>query len=320
MSQDFTKDLFFSALKEHIEEQHAEGKTGEEILSKMDEQKIENAYSALIEQMTKDCIATLHDSLYERVLQGRANNAHFVVHNEQIWQKCFVASEMMYLIVLEAAEDYRKIFNELPDEQKREMQYRYITICQLHGRACQQYLEILCLLKAGFADGAFARWRSMYELCVVAQFIKQNDESVAKAYYEQSFAEQCEYEWAKTAPCFKDKDYIRFRDILNKCKSITKKWEDQYGLSNKTVHSAPQGTFARLGKPQDLDIVAVGPSDYGLAMPAVNSAIVLAIISALYFTLLHSGDGVLYARVATTWVDKIRDVYSEIEENCFSHD
>ena len=74
-------------------------------------------------------------------------------------------SEMMYIIVTEAIEDYRKIFDEMPDESKRELQYRYLAISQLHGRACQQYLEVLCLLKSGFADGAFARWRSMYELC-----------------------------------------------------------------------------------------------------------------------------------------------------------
>lgn len=322
MSQDFTKDLFFSALEEHIAEQHAEGLTDEEILSKMDDQKIENAYSTLIEQMMKDCISSLHNNLYERVLRERANNARFVVHNEQLWQKGFVASEMMYLIVLEAAEDYRKIFNELPDEQKQEIQYRYTTICQLHGRACQQYLEILCLLKAGFADGAFARWRSMYELCVVAQFIAQNDEIVAKAYWGESFRKNTpEYKWAKKSPCFAHSDKgIRFHDLLNACTPMTKKWEKQYGLANMTVHAAPQGTFARLGKPQDLDIVAVGPSDYGLAMPAVNSAIVLAIISAIYFTLLHSGDGTLYAKVASSWVDKIRDTYSEIEKNSFSKD
>lgn len=320
MSQDFTKNLFFSALKDHIAEQSANGLPIEEITSKIDDQKIESAYSALIEQMTKDCISSLHDNLYERVLQERANTARFMVHNEQLWQKGFVTSEMMYLIVLEAAEDYRKIFDELPDEQKRDIQYRYITICQLHGRACQQYLEILCLLKAGFADGAFARWRSMYELCVVAQFIKQNDESVAKAFYEQSFTSGREYEWAKAAQCFAGKKRIQFSMLLAECKDITDKWQSLYGLSHKAVHAAPQGTFARLGKPQDLDIVVVGPSDYGLAMPAVNSAIVLAIISAIYFTLLHSGDGTLYAKVATTWVDRIRDTYSEIEKNSFNED
>ena len=322
MSQDFTKDLIYNALEEHFAEQHANGLTDEEILSKLDGRRMKKICSTVIKLMAKDCISDLHDNLYERVFQARANNAQFIVHNEQIWQKGFVASEMMYLIVLDAAESYKGIFNELPDEQKQEYQYRHTVICQLHGRACQQYLEILCLLKNGFADGAFARWRSMYELCVVAQFIKQNNEIVAKAYYGESFHNNTtEYRWARKAPRFaQSKDAIRFHDLLDACEPIIARWKKQYGLSNKTVHASPQGTFARLGKPQDLDIVAVGPSDYGLAMPAINSAIMLAIISSIYFELLHSGDGKVYAKVAASWVDKIREVYSEIERDSFQHD
>ena len=322
MSQDFTNDLFLSALRDHINEQHSKGVTDEEIFSKLDDRKIERIYSALIEQMTKDCISDLHDNLYERVLRERANNAQFIVHNEQIWQKGFVASEMMYLIVLDAAESYKEIFNELPDDKKQEVQFRYTAICQLHGRACQQYLEILCLLKAGFADGAFARWRSMYELCVVAQFIKDNEEIVAKAYWGDSLQKNTkEYRWARKAPRFAQcEEAISFRDLLDACDPIIAKWKKQYGLSNKIIHASPQGTFARLGKPQNLDIVAVGPSDYGLSMPAVNSAIALSIISAIFLTLLHSGDGVLYSRVITSWVDKIREVYAEIERTSFPQD
>lgn len=119
MSQDFTHDLFLDALKDHINEQHIKGVTDKEILSKLNDRKIEQIYSTLIEQMAKDCTSDLHDNLYERVLQERANNAQFMVHNEQIWQKWFVASEMMYLIVLDAAESYKEIFNELPDDKKQ---------------------------------------------------------------------------------------------------------------------------------------------------------------------------------------------------------
>ena len=320
MSQDFTKDLFYGAVEDFINEQISKGVTDEEISSILDDQRIAASYLSLVEQMAKDCISNLHDNLYERVLQERSNNAQFLVHNEQIWQKGFVASEMMYIIVTEAIEDYRKIFDEMPNESKRELQYRYLAICQLHGRACQQYLEVLCLLKSGFADGAFARWRSMYELCIVAYFISKNDETVAKAFYDDSFlADAKEYNWAKIAPRFSGKKgKVTFRDILNQCKDVTEKWEKQYGLSNKIVHATAQGTFARLGKPQDIDIIAIGPSDYGLAMPAVNAAIVLAIISSIFFTMLHSGDGGLYAKVTTSWVGKIQEIYTTIERESFS--
>lgn len=318
MSQDFTNDLIFQAL----EAQRAQELADEKICSKMDGQKIEHIRSLLIEQMAKDCVSDLCGNLCERVLQERAENARFMANNEQIWGDGFLVSEMMYLIVLDAAEAYRGIFSELPDEQKQKIHYRYTAIYQLHGRACQQYLEILCLLKAGFADGAFARWRSLYELCIVAQFIAQNDEIVAKAYWGESFCKDTKkYRWARKAPRFaQSKKAIRLNDLLDACEPIIAKWEKQFGLSSEIIHASPQGTFARLGNPENLNFTPVGPSIYGLAMPAVNSACMLAIISAIFFKLLHSGDGALYAEIASSWVDKIRQVYSEIERSSFYQD
>ena len=318
MSHDNTKDLFFEAIKSYYKEQRSKGLTEDEIIDSLDDEKIKTSYISMVKQMTKDSVSMLQNDMYERVLQERSNNAQFMIHNEQIWQKGFVASEMLYLIVIEAAEDYRKIFDDLPNKQKQKIQYRYSAILQLHARTCQQYLEVLCLLKSGFADGAFARWRSMYELCVVAQFISKNNESVAKAYCDELYnADSKDYHWATKAPSFLGKKRVTFRSILNDCKSITEQWEDAYGLSNKVVHATPQSTYGRLGVPPSTDIVPVGPSDYGLAMPAVNAAIILSIISSLFFTMLDSGDGSWYAMVASSWVDHIRSIYTEIEESCF---
>lgn len=58
------------------------------------------------------------------------------------------------------------------------------------------YLEILTLVKNGLADGAFARWRSLFELSVISNFISSNSEEVAKAYYEASEGDGKWYDWA----------------------------------------------------------------------------------------------------------------------------
>ena len=320
MSNDYTADLFFGTVDDIIREQIANGLTEDELKAKFNNENVANAYLELINQMAEDSISSLLLQAEERVHLERQRAIHFERHNEQIWHDGFIASEMMYIIATESAQNYRKIFEDWSEEKQRQIHYKYLALLQLHGRACQQYLEVLCLLKSGFADGAFARWRSMYELCIVAYFISKNDETVAKAFYDDSFlADAKEYNWAKKAPCFSGrKGKVTFRDILNQCKDVTEKWEKQYGLSNKIVHATAQGTFARLGKPQDVDIIAIGPSDYGLAMPAVNAAIVLAIISSIFFTMLHSGDGGLYTKVTTLWVDKIREIYTTIERESFS--
>ena len=61
----------------------------------------------------------------------------------------------MSIIADEILGDYIKKYESTP------MPYRFITLKYIAGRACQVYREIVCLAKHGFADGAFARWRTM---------------------------------------------------------------------------------------------------------------------------------------------------------------
>ena len=320
MSNDYTADLFYGTVEDIIKEQISNGITEDELKTKFNNENVANAYLNLIEQMAEDSVSSLLSQAEERVHIERQRAIHFERHNEQIWHDGFIASEMMYIIATESAQNYRKIFEDLPEEKQRQIRYKYLALLQLHGRGRQQYLEVLCLLRSGFADGAFARWRSMYELCIVAYFISKNDETVAKAFYDDSFlADAKEYNWSKKAPCFSSKKgNVTFRDILNQCKDVTEKWENQYGLSNKLIHATSQGTFDRIGKPKDMDAIIIGPSDYGLVMPAVNAAIVLAIISSIFFTMLHSGDGGVYTKVTTLWVNMIQDIYSTIERESFT--
>jgi hypothetical protein len=105
--------------------------------------------------------------------------------------------------------------------------------------------------------------------------------------------------------------------IQQKCKELEGTWGGQYRLSNKVLHATPQGTFDRIGKPSDFKIVAVGRSDYCVEMPAVNSAITLAIISTNFFTLFPSCDGAIYVNVIAKWLDTVRDRYTDILKNCF---
>lgn len=56
------------------------------------------------------------------------------------------------------------------------------SLVELHARGARIANEILCLLNGGFADGAHARWRTLYELSVVARFIAQHGDETADRY------------------------------------------------------------------------------------------------------------------------------------------
>ncbi|WP_247256127.1 DUF5677 domain-containing protein [Pseudomonas moorei] len=53
---------------------------------------------------------------------------------------------------------------------------------RLHSRAIQVSREISHLLHGGFADGAFARWRTLHETTVILKFIAEGDEDLARRF------------------------------------------------------------------------------------------------------------------------------------------
>lgn len=177
------------------------------------------------------------------------------------------------------------------------------------------------MVKGGFTDGAYARWRSLFELSVILEFISNNDEKVAKAYHSASFTDDARYSWAGAAPCFsewKNPNKITFDKIKEQCSMSTAAWDNQYKLANNVIHATPQGTFDRLGAPSGpQNLTPVGHSVYGLAAPAINAAISLSMIAADYFRFVSSGDSIVYMRVLTKWASLVQEYYTDIEDFCF---
>ena len=202
--------------------------------------------------------------------------------------------DMLYLMILEMSDHYQAYYLDLSDRTRNALKNRYYVLRKLHGRACQQFYEILWLLRGGFADGAYARWRSLFELSVIAEFISQNDEQVAKAFVDSVKTNEVkDYGWAKNAQCFaslKPKASVTFEMIRSQCTTITEDWKKAYKESCQVVHASPLGTLGRMGSPNENRVISTGSSDYGLAPPAVNSAISLMHVTLFYFGLLSQMD------------------------------
>ena len=118
------------------------------------------------------------------------------------------------------------------------------------------------LLRGGFADGAYARWRSLFELSIISEFICQNDEQVAKAFVDfVKTSEEKDYGWAKTAPCFaslKPKANVTFEMIRSQCTTIAGDWKKAYKESCQVVHASPLGTLGRMGSPNETELFLQG--------------------------------------------------------------
>jgi hypothetical protein len=61
---------------------------------------------------------------------------------------------------------------------------KYLALIKIHARALIISNEVITLVKGGYADGAHARWRSLYELAVVSFFLKDNEEYVSRRYLD----------------------------------------------------------------------------------------------------------------------------------------
>lgn len=214
-----------------------------------------------------------------------AADAQFLRNNIEKWGDCFVACDALHVHAVLLNKEYQDdLINTLSEEIKKETCFLHYSLKSNYVRACQIYAEILCLLKNGFANGAFARWRSLYELLVVSEFLMKYGEETAKAFFHSCSNDKQEYEWAKTAGCFGNVNRIRFADLRGKVGTthdfVT---HEEFSQSHKIVHASPVGIFNGVGiRENDINLYD-GPSYWGLAYPATLTVKVFAVLSSLYF-------------------------------------
>ena len=83
--------------------------------------------------------------MFEEVMAFRAEEDEFIIKQEQKWYKGFVASEAMYIMTLEAVEAYVNYVNDLSYEEKFKHHNTFTAMLHIHGRALQEFLEIITL-------------------------------------------------------------------------------------------------------------------------------------------------------------------------------
>jgi len=219
-------------------------------------------------------------------------------HIENIWGDGFALYKLYIESRVKFSNEYLKYiercgrFSENTKKEKVFTAMRYLS-----GRATQVANEILVLLKNGYADAAYARFRTLYELSIISHFIVKHGDNVAQAYMEH---EGNWYDWAKVI--ITDKEKIYFSDI-EKYSGIKadyiKLWDKEYHICNKLIHASSQGTFSRFALKGQMREILIGPCDYGICTPAVNSIESLYHMDCLYF-------GWDEEQLALTWINVLK--------------
>jgi uncharacterized protein DUF5677 len=75
---------------------------------------------------------------------------------------------------------------------------KHQALIKIHARSILISNEIFTLLKSGYVDGAYSRWRSLHELVVISYFLSENSDEVSRRYMEHDiirrFKEAKEYQ------------------------------------------------------------------------------------------------------------------------------
>jgi hypothetical protein len=236
---------------------------------------------------------------------------------ETRWGKSFGLLRMLLTMCREIGQEKAA---RLRKSKARKNRVVRSLLVRKHARACQITAEIVTLMENGFADGAMARWRTLYEVGVVATVIADAGDAMAQKYIDHEVVESKfamdEYARCHVGLGFKpiaarerhrvDRAFIKAvkvhganfgkpygwaSDHLKKKKVTFRDLEDAaqrssmrsyYKMASYNVHAdTSKSIFSRLGVVGDQSIVIAGATDAGFTEPGQNAAIALVQITAL---------------------------------------
>lgn len=275
----------------------------------------------IIENTSKDAAARLLKTL-KRNWPRQANHEYavFEAFREQLELRWGEAFNLLRMLLTSCRELGQETATRLRRSRARKNRILRSLLVRLHARACQITAEIITLMENGFADGAMARWRTLYEVGVVATVIADAGDALARQYIDHEIVESKlamdEYARCQMAMGFKPipnrerrrverafaaavkthgadfgrpygwaaahlkRKRVTFRDL--EAAAQRSAMRAYYKMASYNVHAdTPKSIFCRLGVMGDQSIVVAGATDAGFTDPGQNAAITLVQITAL---------------------------------------
>lgn len=255
------------------------------------------------------------------------------------WKKPIDNLETLIEMSYECAVMYSESFIE---EAEREDNLLFHSLRTIHSRAILTARECLVLLKNGYADGAFSRWRTLYELSVIGGLLfEKKDEDLCERYLDffhvQAYKEEklnrekghpshtgdsfeflkenYNYVIEKYGKNYTKGEYGWANKLLNRERTNFKDIEEAadmghlrgyYKSSSMYIHGNYKASQESLGTMPNIDkMLLVGPSNYGLSIPMQNVAISLVSISSCYLLLYPTIDTMSACSIMKKFMENI---------------
>jgi hypothetical protein len=273
------------------------------------EKSLDDVIPKTADETAASILETLRDRWPTQSRRERIDRQAFEGRLEERWHRPVAGLGMVLTITRELAGTLARQYWPVMKPRERIV---LDVLLRLHARACQVADEILTLIRAGFADGAMARWRTLHEIAVTTLYIQEKGPAAAGRYVAHDAVETLKaanmlnvhaarlgYKpWPRRSV-----DAMRRRVEVLKAKfgrefaapygwaaerpgewvdsfaKVEEKvdlehWRPYYKLASHYVHANPKGILLRLSA-YDSDLLLTGPSNFGLADPGQNALISL---------------------------------------------
>jgi hypothetical protein len=291
---------------------------------------VKKTQSVVIEQIPEimDSMARVYWKSIKRLsddfaTESIAERVAFEARLYSTWRKPFNLFEVFIEMESDLGE---KCIKQLRKRRSKKNKNLANALIRLHAKTCLVSREIAALIRAGYADGAHARWRSLYESVVTMSFLVDQGDAMAKAYLDHELIQKAanlrahQYVASKINERLPSKQEMRrierqrarlkskYENVFDKPygwaasafsgrepkfsdieeKSNFGHWRPYYKLASQSVHAQSHGLYFRLGLAHEpqANLLLANASDFGFADPAIGTVINLHTATAILYTLL----------------------------------
>jgi len=335
-------DIFMTQIVEGFIK-HKKCLPSQTVLSKISRKLIQDFVFSSSEGIMKHLRKTSDAMLKEQ----KKTNEYYDKRRYERWKIPIDLFECLIRVSFESGEAHR--YKLLKNLVCKSYPYKLDALVKIHARAIQTANEILVLLKAGYPDGANARWRCLHELAVISFFLKDSRDEVSRRYLEHDFIKRYKeaqdyktyYSKLGYAPLGK-KTYSDLARIKRKLYSkYNDRFQDEYGwipssilcdrnfralekhvkldslhpfynLSCGAIHGGARG-FYRMGMMEQDKALLVGASNYGLADPLQNSSVSLGHITVCLLNLEPDFESLTQMQILRKYIVDIANQSVEVQ-------
>lgn len=242
------------------------------------------------------------------------------------------------------------IYREISSEQE-ELPATLDALVGLHVRGCRVAREVQCLLQGGFPSGALSRWRTLYELSVVAAFLAEHGDEVAERYLLHSihmtrkdvrqYKEYCDalgfepVESSVVERLSAQEDELRERfgseflsdygwaaealdnprpGMVDLAASVDLQHLRPFtNLANHMVHAGSKGLTWSIGTPDESLNLHSGATNYGLADPGQLTGHSLTLLTATLVTQSPDVERLVYCHALERLSEKAARAFATVQ-------